>query len=159
MKQIGIQKLFWDAFEFAMDTQAKRLARDIADCLGQDAAPLLSEIQKEKVGVYLYEDSATDEIDLTEMKCRHTIAIGPWKTTCSEPVLWSSNPVGRTGACLYHSLHPEPKDSRWKEFIRWLYEDKEYYVQAEEGLVYKSDGVLCGRYNSETKEVTLFTIE
>ena len=158
MRQIGVQKIFWDAFEFAMSTQTKRLVRDIADSLGKDAAPLLSEIKKESVGVYLYEDSATDNIDLFDMKCCNTATIGVWKTACSEPVVWSSNPIARTGACLYHSLHPEPRDPSWKKCLRWKYEDKDYYIDVDEGLVYNVEGVLCGRYSAENKKVSLFTV-
>jgi hypothetical protein len=90
MKQIGIPKIFWDSFEFAVSTQAKRLAKDVADALGQDAGPLIAEIQKEKIGVYLFEDPTLETLDLSEMRCGHTMPVpgSPcFRTLCSEPVV------------------------------------------------------------------------
>jgi hypothetical protein len=156
MQKIGIQKIFWDAFELAVSTQANRLARDIADCLGKDPAPLLLSLKNEKVGVYLFDDSQQDDVDVLEMRCPHVCQIGKWKTPCMEPVLWSANPVKRTGACLQHSLEPEPKDAGSKEFIKWENEGSTYYISTEEGHIYTKEGVLCGRYTS--KKITLFEI-
>ena len=156
MKQIGIQKIFWDAFELAVSTQANRLARDIADCLGKEPGPLLSEIRNEKVGVYLFEDSGLEDVDVLEMRCPHVCQIGKWITPCMEPVLWSANPVKRTGTCLQHSLEPEPKNPGSKEFIKWENEGSTYYISKEEGQVYTAEGILCGRYTS--KKITLFEI-
>ena len=156
MKKIGIQKIFWDAFELAVSTQANRLARDIADCLGKDPGPLLSEIRNEKVGVYLFEDSGLDDIDVLDMRCNHVSLCHKWLTPCMEPVLWSSNPVKRTGACLQHSLEPKQKDPQLKEFIKWENEGTTYYISTEDGLVYTTEGTVCGRYSSSI--VTLFEI-
>ena len=161
MKKIGVQKIFWDAFELAVSTQAKRLVKDIADVLGQDPAPLLAELKNEKVGVYLYEDSALDDVDVLDMRCSHSMPICGqplWRTACLEPVIWSANPVGRTGACLHHSINPEPRDPTWKEFLRWDSTDITYYVSMEDSTVYTVEGKLCGHYSAKKKTVTLFKI-
>jgi len=140
MKQIGIPKIFWDSFEFAVSTQAKRLAKDVADALGQDAGPLIAEIQKEKIGVYLFEDPTLETLDLSEMRCAHTMPVpgSPcFRTACSEPVVWSTNPVARPGACLYHSLNPELRDATWKTFSAWEHGGERYYVSKEDGTIHR----------------------
>jgi len=161
MKQIGVQKIFWDAFELAISTQARRLAKDIADAVGQDPEPLLLELKNEKVSVYLFEDSTLDDVDVLDMRCRHSMPIcgqPSWRTPCLEPVIWSTNPVGRVGACLHHALTPEPRDPKWKEMLQWEYDDVTYYISATEGLVYSAEGTLCGRYDAKKKKVVIFEI-
>ena len=161
MKKIGVQKIFWDAFELAVSTQAKRLVKDIADVLGQDPTPLLAELKEGTIGVYLYEDSALDDVDVLDMRCRHSMPIGGrplWRTPCLEPVIWSANPVGRQGACLYHSLNPEPRDPKWAEFLQWDHANVTYYVATEDSTVYTVEGELCGRYSAKKKTVALFEI-
>jgi len=140
MKQIGIPKIFWDSFEFAVSTQAKRLAKDVADSLGQDAGPLIAEIQKEKIGVYLFEDPTLETLDLSEMRCGHTMPVpgAPcFRTLCSEPVVWSTNPVARPGACLYHSLNPELRDATWKTFSLLEHDGERYYLSKEDGTIHQ----------------------
>jgi len=157
MKKIGVQKIFWDAFEMAVSTQANRLARDIAATLGQDPGPLLSQLRNEKVGAYLFEGAEPDS-DPVEMRCSHVSSVGPnlsWKLACMEPVLWSENPLERTGLCLHHSLHPEPRSPAWKEFLEWKDGDTRFYICVEDGTVYNETGELCGRYLN--KKITLFT--
>jgi len=160
MKQIGIQKIFWESFEFAVSTQAKRLARDIADALGQDAAPLIAEIQNDKIGVYLFEDSGLEDTDLSEMRCGHTMPVSDvpaLRTPCMEPVVWSTNPVARPGACLYHCVNPEPRDPAWKSFTAWEHEGERYYINTEDGSIHgpppiktAKPGPVIGFVDSET---------
>jgi len=157
MKKIAVQKIFWDAFEMAISTQANRLARDIAATLGQDPVPLLSQIRNEKVGVYLFEGTEPNE-DPIEMRCPHVSSIPSktqWKVACMEPVLWSENPVERTGLCLHHSFHPEPMNPGWKKFLEWRDGHTRFYICIEDGTVYNDEGELCGRYLN--KKMTLFS--
>ena len=159
MNQIGVQKIFWDAFELALNTQTKRLARDIADVLGQDATPLLKSLQSEKAGVYLFEESNTEDIEFFDMRCEHFTPI-PGRahlvTACMEPVIWSANPAARVRTCLYHSLHPCPKLDSWLVLVPFLHDDATYYVDKVGRTVYTTEGELCGIYSKG--RITLFEV-
>ena len=161
MIKIGIQKLFWDAFELALRTQTKILARDIADSLGVDAAPLLASLLNEKTEVYLFEESNSEDIEFAlDARCKHYTPI-PGKphyvTECMEPVVWSANSSGRVFACLHHSLHPCPLDRTWTVFTPVAYDDAQYYVDKVEQKVYTVDGELCGRYSDG--RLHMFTVD
>lgn len=152
MNKVGVQKLFWDAFELALSTQTKRLARDIADAVGQDAKALLAALQTEKTEVYLFEESNSEDIEFLEMRCKHYTPI-PGKphyvAKCMEPVVWSANPGGRVSSCLHHSLYPQPLKKSWTILNPIVYDDVEYYIDPIEGHVYTADGDLCGRKQAE----------
>ena len=160
MNKIGVQKLFWDAFELALSTQTKRLARDIADALGQDAKPLLVALQAEKTGVYLFEESNTDDIEFLDMRCTHFTPI-PGKemyvAKCMEPVIWSANPAVRVRACLHHSLHPCIRNASWPILVPFLHEDATYYIDKAAEQVYNESGELCGRLSGG--RLILFEVE
>jgi hypothetical protein len=160
MNKIGVQKLFWDAFELALSTQTKRLARDIADALGQDAKPLLVALQAEKTGVYLFEESNTDDIEFLDMRCTHFTPI-PGKemyvAKCMEPVVWSANPAVRVRACLHHSLHPCVRNASWPILVPFLHEDATYYIDKAAEQVYNEGGELCGRLSGG--RLILFEVE
>jgi hypothetical protein len=149
MNKIGIPKLFWDAFELALTTKTKQLARDIADALGEDAAPLLKSLVSETVGVYLFEE-AEQEGDFLDMRCKHYTAV-PGKpnfvTACMEPVIYSA--AVKHDTCLHHSLHPNPKDSAWVILTPIVSDDVTYYINKASGETYNEAGVLCGRYSLE----------
>jgi len=149
MNKIGIPKLFWDAFELALTTKTKQLARDIADALGEDAAPLIKSLASETVGVYLF-DEAEQEGDFLDMRCSHYTAV-PGKptyvTACMEPVVYSATTKHTT--CLHHSLEPNPKVSAWRLLTPLVYDNTPYYIDKASGEAYNEKGALCGRYSSE----------
>lgn len=157
MNKIGINKLFWDAFELALTTKTKQLARDIADSIGEDAAPLLKSLASESVGVYLFEEAEQDG-EILDMRCSHYKPI-PGKPTfvsqCMEPVIYSANPDVKYDTCLYHSLHPCSKEGSWVILTPTVYDNISYYIDKSAGVVYNMDGVLCGRYLSN-KRVCIF---
>ena len=148
MRKIGVQKIFWDAFEIALSTQTRRLARDIADALGKDADPLLKSLETEKAGVYLFEEANCEDIEALEMRCDQFTPI-PGKphfvTACMEPVVWSANPGGRISKCLFHAANPNPKRAEWTVLNPIVYDGTEYYIQADTNEVYDAAGELCGR--------------
>lgn len=146
MNKIGIPKLFWDAFELALTTKTKQLARDIADALGEDAAPLLKSLVSETVGVYLFEE-AEQEGEILDMRCKHYTPI-PGKpnfvAACMEPVIYSA--TVKHDICLHHSLHPNPKDPAWVILTPVVYDNAAYYINKTSGEAYDNEGKLCGRY-------------
>ena len=156
MNKIGIPKLFWDAFELALTTKTKQLARDIADALGEDAAPLIKSLASETVGVYLF-DEAEQEGDFLDMRCSHYTAV-PGKptyvTACMEPVIYSATTKHTT--CLHHSLEPNPKDPAWRlltplvyDNTPLVYDNTPYFIDKSSGEAYNEKGALCGRYSPE----------
>ena len=164
--QIPIRKLLWDALELTIETQAKRLARDIADALGQDSSPLLKSIRDEKVSVYLFDEAGDSEVDLSEYRCQHLITIPGqdcYLTPCCNPAVWlqSNKSPSSEKACLTHSLTPSQhgifiygckKRTRLK---RW----NEYYIQEENGKAYNQSGILIGRFCVRKNVLEIFEIE
>lgn len=146
MNKVGIPKLFWDAFELALTTKTKQLARDIADSLGEDAAPLLKSLVSETVGVYLF-DEAEQDGEFLDMRCNHYTAM-PGKPSyvvaCMEPVIYSATIKHAT--CLHHSLEPNPRDPAWTVLSPLAYDNVPYYIDKASGKVYDAKGDLCGRY-------------
>jgi len=149
MNKIGVPKLFWDAFELALTTKTKQLARDIADALGEDAAPLLKSLASETVGVYLF-DEADQDGEFLDMRCSHYTAL-PGKSNyvaaCMEPVVYSATTKHTT--CLHHSLEPNPRDPAWTILTPLVHDQATYYINRATGEAYDEKGVLCGRYSSE----------
>jgi hypothetical protein len=141
--------LFWDAFELALTTKTKQLARDIADALGEDAAPLLKSLASETVGVYLF-DEADQDGEFLDMRCSHYTAL-PGKpnyvAACMEPVVYSATTKHTT--CLHHSLEPNPRDPAWTILTPLMHDQATYYINKVSGEAYDEKGVLCGRYSSE----------
>lgn len=149
MNKIGIPKLFWDAFELALSTKTRQLARDIADSLGKDVTPLLKSLTSESVGVYLF-DEAEQNGEFLDMRCSHYTPVSgksTYVTVCLEAVIYSANPEIKHTTCLYHSLHPCPKNSAWVILTPFIHEDVSYYIDKLSGEVYNSKGKLCGRYS------------
>lgn len=161
MIQVPLRKLLWEALELSIETQAKRLARDIADVLGQDSAPLLKSIRDEKVSVYLFDEAGDDQIDLSEYRCTHLTSIPgqeSYLTTCLNPAIWSNKSSSK--ACLQHSMKPSEHGINTNtntnaKLKRW----KEYYIEQESGYTYNQRGTLIGRYNSEKNTLQLFEID
>jgi hypothetical protein len=159
MNKIGVSKLFWDAFELALTTKTKQLARDIADSLGVDATPLLKSLTSETVGVYLF-DEAQQDGECIEMRCSHYTPL-PGKPTyvaaCMEPVVYSANPAIKHTTCLHHALYPNPRDPTWSLLTLLVYDAVLYYIDKTCGNAYNANGKLCGRY-VPTKGLIIFEV-
>ena len=154
MEHIPVRKLFWDSLEFALQSQVRRLAKDIAGSLGVSEIPLLNAL-KEETRVYLFDEQA-DQVDLTEMRCQHLVPLNttsPYLTPCCAPVLWSSKPGAKRDKCLQHSLvsYKRPQLPTIKAVP-----DTKYYVDGE--YVYLDDGTLVGRYCPDSKVLRLFAV-
>ena len=144
MNQIPVRKIIWDAFELAIETQARRLAKDVAATLGQDPSPLLKSIRDDTMAVYLFDEAGDDTIDISEKRCPHLVALGAFLTPCWNPTVWTGHLD--TKACLKHCLNPSTykKDKRTA-----LKRFEEYYINEENGDVYDQTGVNVGRYSKD----------
>ena len=155
--KIPVRKLFWEALEMALETQTHRLAKDVAAVLGVPDAPLLKALREEKVSVMLFDESADAEVDdLSEHRCQHFVAAGPFWRRCGEPVVWSPGPKTQ---CLFHSLNPCLKaDGPAIHAFEDEDDGSQYYVNRETKAVYTADGTLCGRLSEEGGVVELFDV-
>ena len=59
MTTLPIPKLYWDVFQTALQSKVKRLAKEVATCLGQSEQPLLKALTSQKVDVYLFEEEGS----------------------------------------------------------------------------------------------------
>ena len=159
--QIPIRKLLWEALELTIETQAKRLARDVADVLGQDSTPLLKSIRDEKVSVYLFDEAGDDQFDLSEHRCQHLIIIPgqeSYLTPCWNPAVWlNSKIITSEKACLIHSITPSihgTNNNKKAKLKRW----NEYYIEQTNGYTYNQSGSFVGRFDSNKNILEVFEI-
>lgn len=155
MQHIPVRKLFWDALTLTLETQAHRLARDIAAVLGQPDAPLLKALRDDKVSAYLLEEAADAETDdLEAFRCDHVCEVGQVLIPCRQPILWGS----ATKCCPAHVLHPSPRGAyNALPLLRPVaIEGRDLYCDRAIGLVYTLEGVPCGRLTQGV--LTLFQV-
>jgi len=159
MNSIPVRKLFWEELELALETQTHRLVRDIANVLGQPADPLLKALKDDRVGVYLYDEPADQDIELSEMRCKELTVIcgGNFVATCNNPVIWSPNPQLRR-VCIHHAVQTAPLDTAGLPHVLSCNIGKmTYYVSVENGSVFDEEGTLVGRYVDDV--VQLFHVD
>lgn len=146
---LPLRKVIWSALELAIETQAKRLARDIASALAQDPAPLLKSIRDDTIGVYLFDEAGDDQIDISEHRCNHLIVPTgepAYLSPCWNPALWKESSKSQTKTCLQHSLQPSPHGTFATSTLVKLKTYLEYYIDEEGGYVYDKSGKLVGRF-------------
>jgi len=150
----------WDALESSLEAAAHRLARNIAKTLEVDPAPLLQALKTEKVKVYLYDDQADQEHDMSEMKCKEIVRISemsPFVKQCNTPIVWPDSTSPRK--CLAHCLKPsELKDKESHILYPFEVSPDMYYLDKDTGELYNHLGILVGKYNGTKNIVTLFEI-
>jgi hypothetical protein len=156
MTTVPLPKIYWDIFQAALQSKVRRLAKDLATCLGEPEQPLLNALAAEKTAVYLFEEEGSEYIDVKSMRCKHYIPSPDNEavlTPCHRPVL-----LGRP-ACIYHEgtrqqIHPSLLELRQitdeTGTIYWL--DKENTIRN------KSDPSLCqGFYDEQEGTLRIFT--
>jgi hypothetical protein len=107
MTTLPIPRLYWDTFESALQAHVRRLAKDVATCLGQDEKPLLKALLTEKTTAYLFEEEGQALVDLEEMRCPFLVAssLNPEiLERCRQPILL---PHGRYTCCPSHEGHTQ----------------------------------------------------
>jgi hypothetical protein len=162
--RIPVRKLFWDALEFALEIQTRRLAKEIATSLGVPDAPLLQALQKgERIGAYLIEESGDDVDDLSEFRCQHRVPVGTaFERACGEPVVWTQQGQAEK-RCARHTLQPAPfradelsADRRVSPF-EW--DGETLYIHRGSNAIYREDGTLCGHRTENLKRACVFVVD
>jgi hypothetical protein len=160
MQQIPLPKLYWETFQDALQSQVKRLAKEIAGTLNQSEQPLLKALATEKITAYLFEEEGAELIDLQRMRCKHIQASTENPAVfqrCNHPILLGTSQA----ACPHHALHPKPSLQHPVETFRIIKDrgsGKKFWVDSE-GHIRDSTLRICGTYTAEKSICTALKIE
>jgi hypothetical protein len=148
MTTLPIPKIYWDTFQTALQSKVKRLAKEVATCLGQSEQPLLKALASQKVDAYLFEEEGSEYIDVKSMRCKHLTPSSENAAvliTCNQPII-----LGKA-ACIYHEgvpkqtlFHPEYKVL--KEYKVVTYDGETYWVASDNSVRDKADPTKCIGY-------------
>ena len=143
-----IPSLIWEAFQEALQGNMRRLAKDIAKTLLQPDAPLIQAIMTKTIKPYIFEEVETGDLD---MRCDYLCARGCLLQKCHEPILWSAG-IAR---CPEHIYLPPVTSSL--QIVYPLELEEQLYI-TEDGTAYDEGFMARGRFDLETKRLTLFTV-
>ena len=142
MTTLPIPKLYWDIFQTALQSKVKRLAKEVATCLGQSEQPLLKALTSQKADAYLFEEEGSEYIDVKSMRCKHLTPSSENAavlTTCNQPVI-----LGKA-ACIYHE--GVPKQTLFlPEYKLVTHDGDTYWVASDNSVRDKSDPTKCIGY-------------
>ena len=143
MTTLPIPKIYWDTFQTALQSKVKRLAKEVATCLGQSDQPLLKALLTQKVDAYLFEEEGSEYIELKDCRCKHLAPSSENAAvlvTCNQPII-----LGKA-ACIYHE--GVPKQTLFlKEYKVVTYDGQTYWVDSDNSVRDKADPTKCiGRY-------------
>jgi len=157
MQKIPVRKLFWEALEMALETKTHQLAKDIAAALGEDEKPLLKALRDEKVGVYLFDEPADQDVeDIGEHRCTYIVCTGAFMKPCRGPVVWKG---GGGTRCLQHSLcESSPVAPTQLQTFRPV-AGHDILVSTDSQSLYTEDGALCGQLSYDGQKAFVFEVE
>lgn len=159
-----VPALLWESFEEVLRTNMRILVKDIAVTLGQPEAPLLEAIKAQTVKPYLFESvgsggAADAELD---MRCTHLCQRPDAPAIlqrCGQPVLWAAATAssGAPHRCTEHLYAaPLPRPAGLARLVRI---EGHALFHDSEGLVKDGSDRPKGRYDLQTKRLTLFELE
>jgi hypothetical protein len=146
---IPISKIYWDAFHSVLKQSAESLVRDIATSLGEHPAPLLKAIRENTLNLYLYDEVASENVDIESMRCKYFIESFDSKTVivpCNNPVLISSSPGAPTNYCSEHSRCKIDQHEGLEEATYIKDKTGELYI-LHNSYVYTTSMILIGQYD------------
>jgi len=147
---LGVPKIIYESVEDILEAQIRRLAIDIAKTLGVNEKLLLSELKKDKVKTYLFDDG----IEIDNLRCKAYNQQKHVYIPCEQPIVYKKE------YCTEHLLeHVVKEDIKGANVLNLLIiDDTKYYIDSKQ-KVYNLDFEIIGLYKSETKEIYQFTIE
>lgn len=158
---LPIPRIYWDALQASLNTEVKRLAKDIAATLHQPEQPLLKALQ-DTVGAYLFEEEAHTMVDLAEMRCKAMVRSSENQsviTQCGQPILLGKGtPSGVCQAHLHSANEPTPTFITHLKIIK-DYTGETYWMDSGHCLRRKGDLKCIGRYDPEKKICILMELE
>jgi hypothetical protein len=86
--RVPFNKLIYESFEDALQSNINKLVKDIANTLEVDPKILLIELKKEKILTYLIEE---DYPDIDDMKCKYYDKKANIYVPCDEPVIFKKD--------------------------------------------------------------------
>ena len=155
MLLIPVTRLYWEEFLLVTKKNAEILMRNTADALGEDAKELLKSIRENTIGVYIFDEASSSDVDIESMRCKHLVECNdyPVLVACRNPVVWSSTKGASTNRCVEHTFHKEQNVPE----ARLANLDSEGFI-IYESYVYKKDMTLIGRYDEAKRKIRLFNI-
>ena len=154
---LPIPRIYWDALQASLNTEVRRLAKDIAATLRQPEQPLLKALQG-TVGAYLFEEEAHTMVDLAEMKCKAMVRSTENQSVliqCGQPIL-----LGKGASCpahLHTTAEPTPTFITHLKIIK-DYTGETFWMDSDHCLRRKGDLKCIGRYDPEKKICILVEI-
>jgi hypothetical protein len=153
MSLIPIPKLYWDTFMLVVKQNSEKLAREIADVLGESPSPLIASIRNNTVGVYIYDEAANSEVDIEAMRCKHYVQCPDAPliyVPCMNPIIWSSTPGFSMDTCVEHSKIDKSKPVKYQdsEYIQCSSTEK---MILHDSVVYTNESKIVGRYMANGK--------
>ena len=147
---LGVPKIIYESIEDILEAQVRRLAIDIAKTLGVNEKLLLSELKKDKIKTYLFDD----DVDIDMLRCKaynlHEYVYIP----CEQPIVYKKD------FCLEHLLHHTLKDDiKDVDILSVLYIDGTQYYRNIKNKVYNTEFKIVGVYNPDKKEICKFVLE
>lgn len=157
MSLIPIPKIYWETFLLVLKQNSEKLARGLADVLGENPSPLLDSIRNNTVGVYIYDEAANSEIDIESMRCKHLVQCPDAPliyVPCMNPVIWSSTPGSSMNVCIEHT-NSSSIDGQSARFIK---HSSDEILFISESNLYTKNTDLIGRYIEATGTLKKFKI-
>ena len=152
---LGVPHIFYQTLEDIFEANIRRLAYDIAKDLHEDPKILMKELKKEKVKLYLYEDS-------TDVNLRCTSYVVQKLEDTHIYLLCEESIVHGKKSCIKHLsapiLPPEGADI-WKTLL--CEDNVKYYIDILNNLYDYETGKLLSTYKTNviTKTVYQFIID
>lgn len=155
MTSVPVPKIYWEAFQSALNAQVKRLARDIASSVKQPEQPLLKALASEKITAHLFEEEGQEFQDIQSMRCQHprpSYENPSILQICNEPIL-----IGKGNSCPFHTHKTKLNIDHLPVYRKIRVDNSIYLLDSEDRLYSFEDFKMCGFYKEN--KCTLFQCE
>jgi len=147
---LGVPKIIYESIEDILEAQVRRLAFDIAKTLGVNEKVLLSELKKEKIKTYLFDDG----VDIEMLRCKSYNQHNNVYIPCEQPIVYKKD------YCIEHlQNHLVKEDIKESTLLTILIMDDMKYYRDSKNKVYNSDFIMIGFYDPVKKEIYKFILE
>jgi hypothetical protein len=154
LELIPVDKTMFETMENILESQVRKLAKDIAKTLHVDEKPLLIALQKEKIKTYFYEEE--HELAVYDMKCKAYEKEGALYSRCVQPIVFKKE------FCVKHlQFHKYNVDSlRESEELYIVYgaDKQEYYFDSKHHIYDRNLNLLTGKVDTENKTIKVYSL-
>ena len=153
-----IPRIIYKNIKDALNGEVMRLAKDIAKTLNVDEKLLLSEIKKDTLDLYPFEDDCEEDLD--EMKCLAYEKKSNVYYPCKEPPIYDKN--SKELYCHKHHIHHITKEqvkALGHEVLTILMYDNITYYLDEKNRIYDINLKLIGVYEEGNTTNSIITFK